>query len=775
MSTSGEHVEKASRLEHWQSLLNKKAIDATLLSIDTLTRDALMAAAERVTNATINDLTQSGKYLREATIERQCLAETLSSFEAGQRTGLVVGGPSGIGKSSFLARCVERWNTSGHVVVFYRSSALSRPDISTRLLRDLGVSNSMSYLEEFLSAANPAFSGTGHRFLVVVDAVNEFPGDVTALVQELDAMVHQAQQHPWFRIVASVRDGTERRLPIDARFGARGLGPYVTVEEVVDGETRSVPVVRLQPVTEVEVEALYEAYRNYRIVDPEDPDDPGVALFCPLTPYTDLDPKGQTRTLLREPLLARLVLAAHHRRPLPGNLRVDAAMKLYLETAVVEAGSRGGGFPERLRFLQGFVKAIDQADMDSIARDTLIEDSGLRPLFGSFQRDSPYLQLLDLGVLLEEWRDDECHVRFAFDRMLEFLLAERLDPRVHTTADVLGLAERAVHFAPLRGVIGIVLGRACDDVRAELVTDLLDATDESGISTAVSELVVATITELVVRLGVDDSPGFSHLLLALQETPSVADVAMLCTAADELARLGAVSALESVLHALDSESRVLAEPSSRAKAALRLSARAGVVGELGRQEAFIREAVELACDDAIRAEAMRQLADLLHLRGEIIEAQTIAGDALELSDTIADRRGVSASNKQLGVFAKFRGNYLEAERFFGIALTIDGELSDNQQLCEIYDQLAMIALLRGNYDDADRLLNSAIELATELGKKLKVGHYLDHLASLRLTQGDPDEAERLYRSSLEIQEYVGNTLGVGNVYGNLGCLEMNRD
>lgn len=773
VSASGEHVEKASRLAHWRALLARKALDVALLTADSLTREALSAAAGRVSAGSVEALVQSGKYLREATIDRACLAETLSRFEAGQRTGLVVGGSSGIGKSSFIARCVDRWQETGHVVAFYRASTLSRPEVGQRLLRDLGVSNSLPYLEEFLAAAAPLFAETDHRFLLVVDAVNEFPGEVPALVRELDALIHQAQHHPWFRVVASVREGTQRRLPPDARFGARGLGPYVTVDEVVDGETRPVPVARLQPVTEDEVAALYDAYRSYRVVDPDDPDDPGVASFCPQTAFAELDPKGHTRTLLREPLMARLVMAAHHRRALPGNLRVDAAMKLYLETAVVEAGTAGGGFPDRQRFLQRLVKELDRASTDSLPRDALAAMPGLRPLFGSFQRDSPYIQLLELGVLLEEWRDDECYVRFAFDRMLEHLLAERLDPRVQSAADALALAERALAFPSLRGVLGVILARACDEGRARLVTELLDATDGAEVPVAVADLVTATVTDLVVRLGIDGAPGLSSLLATLQETPSAADVEMLCAAADDLSRLGVVAALESVLEALDAESKSLGESGPRAKAALRLAARANMIGDRHRTTRLLQEVLDHTSPEQgfrQQVQARGLLGVLAHNRGDWAEAETTINLALKHARDSGFRDLEALNIHRLGHIVRLQGNYDKAESLLQASLAIKEELGDNAGIGISYGQLGTLAKNRGDHEEADRLYRASLAIKQELGDKSGIGEAYSRLGTLAAARGHEEEARALLQTALDMQADIGDASGSAMTRFNLACL-----
>ena len=230
------------------------------------------------------------------------------------------------------------------------------------------------------------------------------------------------------------------------------------------------PVARLQPVTEDEVAALYDAYR-LPWSTPTTPTTPAWPASIPRPPSPS-STRRATRTLLREPLMARLVMAAHHRRAArqPGRCGDEALP--------ADRRRRGGyrdGFPDRQRFLQRLVKELDFASTDSLPRDAPAALPGLRPVRG--QRDSPYIQLLELGVLLEEWRDDECHVRFAFDRMLEYLLAE-----TRPATAVGGRCAGAGGAVPARGA-----GRDPAPATTCLVTELLDATDGAEVPAGVAD------------------------------------------------------------------------------------------------------------------------------------------------------------------------------------------------------------------------------------------------------------------------------------------------
>ena len=737
VSATSEHAEKASRFQHWQALLAGKAVDVELLSADTLTLDALRGATRHIAGQALEALVQSGKYLREASVERADLREHLGSFEYGKYGAFVLGGESGIGKSTLLARHVEARRDAGDAVAFYRASALPGVDLSGRLLRDLGLGG--LHLEDFLAAAAPLFVD-GRRFCLVLDAVNEFAGDVAELVRHVDQLVQQAAGHDWFRVLVSVRDSAYQRLPADARFGARGLGRYYTVELDQAGQKVRTPLVALAPIAAEHVEALYEAYRAYRQRDPDDPEAPGVHRFRPTTAFAELPATGSTRALMRSPLMARLVLEAFHRRALPGDLRSDQAMRLYLEQVVVEAGHPGGGFPARRRVLSHLVREFDKAGADALPRDALLASTvrELRDALLNPQRDSAYVQLLELGVLLEEWEGDTCHVRFAFDRLFEFLLAELHDPRVQDAEGAIALAARAVTFKSLRGALEAILGRACQQGRDRL---LIDVMDQSGTQNdeRVRDFLRDVAATLLERLAREQDPAFERVLAEMPNAPSAGDIDVLVHVADRLALLGEVKALDALLPALVAEATALDDPRSMGRAALRQARRLDVRGEWNRALEYFESAALTAkeADDAsTHGWAALEAADLRRRRGDLASAEAGMRAALDAFDAGEDIAGRAETFHKLGNLANSRGDPAEAERLYRASLAIKEELGDKAGMASTFNNLGILAESRGDLAEAERLYRASLAIKEELGNKAGMASSAYLLGVVRALRGD---------------------------------------
>jgi hypothetical protein len=270
-------------------------------------------------------------------------------------------------------------------------------------------------------------------------------------------MAAQASNYLWFKILVSIRDSAYNR--VNTRFGELIPTKYFTVEEEKGGEKMRTNIIRLQPVSKGFVEQLYNAYRNYKWKDITDSEDEGYYIFRPLTEFNELDIDGSTVKLIRSPLMARLVMQSFHRAKLPQQLTNDDAMRLYHDNIVIEKSADSLGFPERKKLLNLLVTELDKQNVEKLVRDELIKNTAIRPYLLNNQRDSAYIQLLDLGVLMEEWKADDCYVRFAFDKFFEFLLAELHWPKINDANSLMAICKRGPSFKILQGALEIILIR----------------------------------------------------------------------------------------------------------------------------------------------------------------------------------------------------------------------------------------------------------------------------------------------------------------------------
>jgi len=779
VSSTGGHFEKQSKMKYWKELLAEKAIEVKVLDPRKVNLETLKIAADRVTHESINKLISSGKYLREATVGRPDLEEHMANYEAGDYRGFILGGDTGIGKSTLFARYVEERQVKEDVVLFYRASALLSADLSSRILRDMGVKN--MFFEDFLSLLDDLFKEQEIcRFRVVIDAVNEHPKNPAEFIRTIDKIISQAESYPWFRLIASVRSSAYERIPADARFANSDGAKYYLIEEQHGTETVETPVVSLSPIGKNLVPAMYEKYRDFQFKDPDDPEAPGVYRFRPKTQFNELNQEGSTVALMSHPMMMRIILSAYHRKPLPGQLHYDDVMKLYMEDVVEEKNSQSGSFPERRAFLKNLVKEMDKQESDSITRDDLYTIPPLIPAMSNPQKDSPYVQLLDMGVILEEWDGDECYVRFCFDRLLEFMLAEMLEKQIKSDEDIVRLAARAKTFRSLQGSLSILLLRRCHAEKTEMVVEALDLCDpgKDGVINPSQEVLISAVSDLFEHLAISKDLVLNKILEQLQSDPSTTDVQLLFKVFDRLLLIGEVNISIKIIDTAYAEAEVMNNAELISESLYRKAQALELKGNWAEALEALNKAESLA------GKNHDILLKILYQSGWVLYLSNKYADSMEkttAAESLADKNNqlqVSAKVLRLkGILLARKGDIESAKKSYKKSLIICEKNNLLRDLANVLHSLGNIYLYRDT-EKAEYYIQKSINIKQELGDILGIQKSTIGLAIISQNRGELEEAEKFYRKALKIAEdygYIGEyplaLQGLGKLLKNRGELE----
>ncbi len=767
LSSNGEHLEKSSRFQHWKELLAQKQLEVEWVNTNNLTIEMMHAIGTQISANGIQALISSGKYLREASVPRQELNEMLDSFSYGIFNGFVLGGESGIGKSTLLAQKTEEWQAAGNMVCFYRGSGLNQSDISNKFLRDCALK--VSYLEDFLSLLDPIFTKSEKKSYLIIDALNEYAGDLNELIKSVDNMVAQAKDYPWFKIIVSIRDSAYHR--VTARFGAIQPQQFYSVEEDRGGEKVKTNIVRLQPIAKEFTEQLYNAYRAYKWQEPGQNDADGYYKFRPLTVFNELDPNGSTIRLIRNPLMARLIMQSFHRAKLPSNLKNDEAMRLYYNNIVLEKTEEGGGFPERKKFLNLLVTELDKLSSERIDRDELLKIPALRSYLVNTQKDSAYIQLLELGVLMEEWERENCYVRFAFDKFLEYLLTELYWPRLNDAASLVKLFARAPQYKILQGAIENLIVRFCLNGQPEIMVQSFDL--------AISELpeIRAFIKEVAVRtlelLSVEDNHLFEQVLKLLPQEPSEIDLEILYKLVNRLYDIGDFKSFGFAMEiakeeaALLNNQRVLTDLIYQTS---NLDALEGRVDESLKKLDEILPIKKEINDLPGYAKCLRSKATRFYNLGRIQEAEALYLESLQMFQALENKIGVAGCNNSLANLYEMQGKIDEAEKLYLDSIAIYDQLQDSNGKATVLLNLGDFYLDLGKLKKAEELIQESLEINYKNGLKKGIAFSLAKLGMLARKQGNAEAAEELYMKALGLRKELGDIKGMSGSLLSLGVL-----
>ena len=809
LSSSGEHLEKTTRFKHWKDLLAQKQMDVEMVDEKNLSIEILHSLGKHISYNAIQELITSGKYLREATVERQDLNEYLDSFCSSTFNGFVLGGESGIGKSTLLAKKTELWQDEGHMVIFYRGSALNQTDIASKFLRDCALK--LNYLEDFLSVVDKLFLEANRNFYLIIDALNEYSGNINDLIKAVENVIAQSSNYPWFKVIVSIRDSAYSRTL--SKFGEIASNEYFKVEEEKGGEKISSNVVRLKPVAKDFTEQLFNAYRDYKWKDSGISDDEGIYKYRPLNTFSELEPNGTTLELLRNPLMTRLILQSFHRSKLPSQLKNDEAMRLYLDNIIIEKTNESAGFPERLKLLNLLVRELDKQNTERLERDTLIKMDSFKSYLINTQKDSPYIQLLELGVLMEEWEKDDCFVRFAFDRFLEFMLAELHFSKVNDAKDVLKLFNRISEFKILQGAVEMIVVRFCNNDQTEVLTELSDLADNE--TQEIQKLSAEMIANILFSLAIEHQLQFEAVIKRFPENPGNTDLNILTILLDKFYSTGNIdyfiltmqiaqkeanllknNKVLSDLMLFDSQLDMLQGRYSKAKEKLievikKKTEHEDNFGltkshiELAKLEKYLNNkvsshehnlmALELAKANEfllLQAEVLNNIAIRKKEMKKIEEAIALYDESFAISTKIGDRTGIAKILHNKANILKDNNRLNEAELMYSESLEILRSLGDKRRIAFPLSTIGNIKVTEGKIEEAKELFLESLNIRRQLDDKKGICMSLTDIAQLNFNQGKTKEAEKLFKECLDIRKELGDKNLISSTLNRLGILNF---
>jgi tetratricopeptide (TPR) repeat protein len=389
---------------------------------------------------------------------------------------------------------VDEWRERGEIVLFYAGHQLN-PDepMEQRLLGDLYLQGEFIRLLEFVRKE-------GRRFIVVVDGVNEHPQSAKLLRCLCEFVQRYGRNFP-LKVILSVRSvfftrmlqalgegrSEEQLKSIEAGLFPSTIFQTHTVER--EGRREETHRFELEAVDEDEVREIYESYRAF---DGYWTEEGQLRRFRPTTPYEGLTP--QVRQVLRHPWLLRMVMEAYDGKPVPERLWTGDILNAFCEAKIFgRTDEERERFAPRSQLVTELVRLMRKLKRDNFLRDELHDFSAewSKALLERELTRSPYLQLLDEGVLMEtpiaeEWgrfrRIVGYQVRFAFDPLFEFLLSNELLAegggwKGLTGKKVARWLSEGRNFDHLTGAVTLLLTEAVQEGNLSLVAETLNAAD----------------------------------------------------------------------------------------------------------------------------------------------------------------------------------------------------------------------------------------------------------------------------------------------------------
>jgi hypothetical protein len=463
---------------------------------------ALQQAAKQLTRQQMGTFRE--KYRRELYLQRTEVFRKFQEFLASDKSGFVLTGKSGVGKSNFVLSLVDEYADHEDVcLVIYNGARLGVSDtaeqtVSEGLTRYLKLKGKTA--GSALAELNQLDDISGNKLVLIFDAINENP-DGNSLLRHIDQMVGQ-ESYPWLKIMITSRPNAWRTLRRELHL-ATEFYYHDPVNEEYWVELQGFTV-RLEPFQRGELPEAYEKYRH---------------AYNLQTKFEELD--LAVRDAVRDPLILRLVAEIYQGQEIPKRVRVSDIYGRYVQ-ALMETERL---YQEDLILLEWELMPLMITEnhysnkltasqlYTAETRDgrPLWELIYNRDLFSSGRRvNDSYTRLSDAEILTEQGPVTDYEIVFKYERFYDYFGGKRLRQLIKSgtnleefyTEKVLLTEKHPFLWGPVKTAIILELEDGAKDLAIQL-----SGTKEQSVK--------EMMTRVLFEFGQDEREQVSELLSQL--------------------------------------------------------------------------------------------------------------------------------------------------------------------------------------------------------------------------------------------------------------------
>jgi DNA-binding CsgD family transcriptional regulator len=186
-------------------------------------------------------------------------------------------------------------------------------------------------------------------------------------------------------------------------------------------------------------------------------------------------------------------------------------------------------------------------------------------------------------------------------------------------------------------------------------------------------------------------------------------------------------------------------------------------GDLVAAEHLYRQSLELCVRDRDTKGAallLNNLSIVAQFRSDHAGAFALQEQSLELFRELNDRSGEAMSLMTLGTLAQLQQDSRQAARFYEEGLELFRGLGDRNGAAAILNNLGTLASSMKDFQAANRHYEESLSHFREIGDYHEVAACFSNLAGVAREQGEPDRALALYQDSLRLFAALNDSRGI---------------
>jgi predicted ATPase len=172
----------------------------------------------------------------------------------------------------------------------------------------------------------------------------------------------------------------------------------------------------------------------------------------------------------------------------------------------------------------------------------------------------------------------------------------------------------------------------------------------------------------------------------------------------------------------------------------------------------------------LRARALFAAGILAAEQGDLVVADGLIEESLNIARQLGDKRSIAVSLNALAVNARDHQDFASSRALFEQSLVLWRELRDHLAVARALSNLASIARLQEDFSNARALYEECLCIFRDLGDRTGVAWALNHEGDVVREQGDFTAARSLYERSLAAFYSLNDRWGIAASLADLGNL-----
>ncbi len=156
-------------------------------------------------------------------------------------------------------------------------------------------------------------------------------------------------------------------------------------------------------------------------------------------------------------------------------------------------------------------------------------------------------------------------------------------------------------------------------------------------------------------------------------------------------------------------------------------------------------------------------------------ALSYGSQALDLANTLGDKKGKSTALRVIGAVYQFQGNYPAALDYYHKSLVFSQAVQDMKGVAATYNNLANVFRLQGDYPLSLDHHFKALKIREDIQDEAGMAASLNNIANIYYFQNEWDKCLKYHERAREIREQLDDVWGLAASYSNMSAVFSKRD